>query len=52
MVLEIRMRSFLINKNLSFYYWLRKRIGRKDAFRIVRAIESALLIFGRERVKN
>jgi hypothetical protein len=26
------MRSFLINKNLCFYYWLKKRIGKVPAF--------------------
>jgi len=25
-------RSFLINKNLSLYYWLGKRIGEREAF--------------------
>jgi hypothetical protein len=25
------MRSFLINKNLCLWYWLRKRIGKKRA---------------------
>ncbi len=41
------MRSFLINKNLSLYYWLRKRIGKKNALKIARAIESVILFFGR-----
>ena len=44
------MRSFLINKNLSLYYWLRKRIGKKEAFRVVNIIEKIILIFGREQV--
>jgi hypothetical protein len=26
------MRTFLINKNLSFYFWLKKRIGKRRAF--------------------
>ncbi len=46
------MRSFLINKNLSLYYWLRKRIGKVAAFRIARAIEKVILIFGREPMPN
>lgn len=41
------MRSFLINKNLSFYYWLRKRIGKKNALKMARAIETVILFFGR-----
>jgi hypothetical protein len=44
------MRSLLINKNLSFYYWLKKRIGKERAFRVARAIEKVILIFGREEV--
>jgi len=46
------MRGFLINKNMSFYYWLRKRIGRTIAFRVASAIEKVILIFGRERMPN
>jgi len=42
------MRSFLINKNLSFYYWLKKRIGKKEAFLVANTIEKVILIFGRE----
>jgi hypothetical protein len=42
------MRSFLINKNLCFYYWLKKTIGKKAAFEIANTIEKAILIFGRE----
>jgi len=44
------MRSFLINKNLSLYYWLKKRIGKERAYRVVSAIEKVILIFGREQV--
>jgi hypothetical protein len=44
------MRSFLINKNLCFFYWLRKRIGKKRAFWVARTIEKIILIFGREAV--
>jgi len=43
------MRSFLINKNLSLYYWLRKRIGKERAYRVACAIEKVILIFGREK---
>ncbi len=42
------MRSFLINKNLSLYYWLRKKLGKKKALRIANGIENMMLIFGRE----
>jgi len=44
------MRSFLINKNMSLYYWLRKRIGKAKAFRVANTIEKVVLIFGRERI--
>ncbi len=43
------MRSFLINKNLSLYYWLKKRIGKNRAFRLVNFVEKVILIFGREQ---
>jgi hypothetical protein len=46
------MRSFLINKNLSLYYWLKKRIGKRGAFRLVNSIEKVILIFGREQVEG
>jgi hypothetical protein len=46
------MRSFLINKNMSLYYWLRKRIGKPIAFRVANAIEKVILIFGRERMPH
>ena len=42
------MRSFLINKNLCFYYWLRKRIGRKRALLVANIIEEGVLVIGRE----
>lgn len=42
------MRSFLINKNLCFYYWLRKRMGKKRALLVATNIEKTILIFGRE----
>ena len=44
------MRGFLINKNLSLYYWLKKRIGKERACRAACAIEKVVLIFGREKV--
>jgi len=40
-----QMRSYLINKNLCFYYRLRKRIGKKRALRMARAIEKIILFF-------
>jgi hypothetical protein len=46
------MRSFLINKNLSLYYWLRKRIGKRIALRVTNMIEKVILIFGRERIPH
>ena len=42
------MRSFLINKNLSFYYWLKKKTGKAIAFRVANTTEKIILIFGRE----
>jgi hypothetical protein len=42
------MRSLLINKNLAFYCWLKKRIGKKSAFGVAIVIEKIILIFGRE----
>jgi len=42
------MRSYLINKNLCAYYWLRRRIGKELAFRVASAVENAILAFGRE----
>lgn len=46
------MRSFLINKNLSLYYWLRKRIGKTIAFHVANGVEKVILILGRERMPN
>jgi hypothetical protein len=42
------MRSYLINKNLCFYYWLRRGIGKKEALRVANTIERIVLSFGRE----
>jgi len=47
---EGRMRSFLVNKNLCLYYWLRKRIGKRLAFWTAMTLEKGILTFGRERV--
>jgi hypothetical protein len=44
------MRSFLINKNLSFYYWLKRRIGKTSALRVANTLEKVILIFGREQI--
>lgn len=44
------MRSLLINKNLSLYYRLKKRIGKGGAFWVANTIEKVILIFGREQV--
>lgn len=44
------MRSYLINKNLCLYYWLRKSIGKKRALLIANAIERGILILGRESI--
>jgi len=42
------MRSFLLNKNLCFYYWLKKKIGKKWALRVANRTEKMILIFGRD----
>ena len=42
------MRSFLINKNLCFYYWLKKRFGKKWALGVAKTVERIILVFGRE----
>jgi hypothetical protein len=41
------MRGFLINKNLSLYYWLKKRIGKENSYRVASVFEKVILIFGR-----
>jgi hypothetical protein len=46
------MRSFLINKNLSLYYWLQKIIGKKIAFEVANMIEKIILLLGRERIPH
>ncbi len=43
------MRGFLINKNLSLYYWLKKKVGKERAYRVANTIEKVILIFGREQ---
>jgi hypothetical protein len=37
------MRNFLIHKNLSLYYWLRRRIGKERAFRVGNTVEKFIL---------
>ena len=44
------MRSFLINKNLSLYYWLKKKIRKRGALRIGSTLEKIILVFGREQI--
>jgi hypothetical protein len=44
------MRSFLINKNITLYYRLKKWIGNKPALRIVNKIERFVTLFGREQI--
>jgi hypothetical protein len=44
------MRSFLINKNLSLYYLLRRKIGKKQGLVVASTIEKAILILGREKI--
>ena len=44
------MTGFLINKNLCFYYWLKKKIGKKWALGVAKAIEKRILIFGRDKM--
>jgi len=46
------MRSFLINKNLSFYYWLRKKIGKENALRVANTFEKIILVLGREQYRR
>jgi len=42
----------LINKNLCFYYWLKKKIGKDRAFKLINKIEKIILIFGREVIPS
>jgi hypothetical protein len=46
------MRSFLINKNLCLYYWLKKRIRKTWALGVANTIEKTILILGREAIPN
>lgn len=46
------MRNLLINKNLLFYYGLKKRLGKRVAFRVTNTIEQVILLFEREQVEN
>jgi hypothetical protein len=42
------MRSFLINKNLCFYYWLKKKVGKNWALGVAKTVERIILVFGRD----
>ena len=42
----------MINKNLCFYYWLKKKIGKDRAFKLINKIEKIILIFGREVIPS
>jgi len=44
------MRGYLINKNLCFYYWLKKGIGKRRALEVAKGIEKIILLFGREPI--
>jgi len=44
------LRSFLINKNLSLYFWPSGKIGKEKALRVANIVEKVILIFGRARV--
>ncbi len=46
------MRSYLINKNLSLFYSLKRMIGKKPSIAVAIAIEKAILIFGREELRR
>jgi hypothetical protein len=46
------MRSFLINKNLAVYYQLKKRIGKKSAYRVASVFEKVILVFGRGKYEG
>jgi hypothetical protein len=42
------VRSFLINKNLCLYYWLKKNFGKKRGLGVAKTIERMILVFGRD----
>ncbi len=44
------MKVFLINKNLCFYYWFKKRIGKTRALGVANTLEKIILISGRETI--
>jgi hypothetical protein len=46
------VRGFLIDKNLCFYYRLKKRIAKDRALWVANTIEKVILIFGREEGDN
>jgi hypothetical protein len=43
------MRGFLINKNLSLHYWLKKRIGKRGAFWWQTPLRKLFLSLGENR---
>jgi len=43
------MRAWLLNKNISLYWILRRRLGKVKALRVHEALERVILIFGRPR---
>lgn len=42
-----RMQHFLIDINLILYGWLRRKIGKKRAYSVARAIEKGIRMFRR-----
>ena len=42
----------MINKNLCFYYWLKKRIAKDRALKLANKVEKIILIFGREVIPS
>jgi hypothetical protein len=44
------MKGYLINKNLCFYYQLRKKIGKENALRLAKAIEKMILFPGKRPI--
>ncbi len=46
------MISFLINKNLCFYQWLRRKIGKKTSLSVAIHVEKGIIkLFGREKTR-
>jgi hypothetical protein len=42
----------LVNKNLCFYYWVRKRIGKDSALGVANMVEKLILVFGRKQIPH